>query len=256
VTAQEAQLAQVSATLPSLTKQLAQQRDLLAVKAGRFPDRAPSDRFTLASLKLPQELPLSLPAQLVEQRPDVRVARASLHAASAQVGIATAARLPDIVLTADAGSTALALSRLFTSGTGFWSIAGSLTAPIFEGGTLLHQQRAAEAAYREAAEQYRATVLAAFQSVADTLTALEQDAAGLRAAGQAERAAKLTLDLSQRRAQDGYADPLELLTAEQSYQQARITLVQAQAGRFADTAALYQALGGGWWHHAELARRP
>lgn len=253
--AQESQLAQTRATLPPLEKQLVQQRDQLAVLAGRFPSQATGDPITLDSLHLPESLPLSLPSALVAQRPDVRQAQANLHAASAQIGVATAARLPNITLSADAGSTALEFSKLFTGGTGFWDVAAGITAPIFEGGTLLHQQRAAKAAYVEASEQYRSTVLAAFQDVADTLAALDQDAKALQAAAQAEQAAKLTLDLAQRQLKDGYAGNLQLLNAEQSYQQARIALVQAQANRYADTAALYQALGGGWWHHPDLSKR-
>ena len=254
VAAQEAQLAQVSATLPALLKQLDQQRHALAVLAGRFPSQAPAETFELSSLALPQELPVSLPSTLVAQRPDVLQAEANLHVASAQVGIATANRLPNIELTANAGSTALAIGQLFKSGSGFWSLGAALTAPVFQGGTLLHQQRAAKAAYVEAAEQYRSTVLTAFQNVADTLTALEQDAAGLKAAAHAADAAKVTLDLSQRQWKDGYASYLTLLSAEQGYQQARINLVQAQAARYADTAALFQALGGGWWHRADLTQ--
>ena len=252
--AQQSQLAQTTATLPPLLKQLAQQRDLLAVLAGRFPSQAPSDKFTLASLQLPQELPLSLPSVLVAQRPDVLQAEENMHAASAQIGVAVANRLPNITLTANAGSTALAIGELFGPGTGFWNIGAALAAPIFDGGTLLHQERAARAAYVQAAEQYRSTVLTAFQNVADTLTALEQDAEGLKAAANAADAAKVTLDLSQRQYKDGYASYLSLLSAEQAYQQARISLVQAQANRYADTAALFQALGGGWWHRADLAR--
>ncbi len=255
VAAQRAQLAQTEATLPPLLKQLAQTRHALAVLVGKFPSEAPAEAFTLADLHLPEDLPVSLPSTLVAQRPDVRQARANLHAASAAIGIAAAERLPQIELTADAGSTALAISKVFTSGTGFWGIAASLTAPIFQGGALLHQERAAKAAYVEAAEQYRGTVLGAFQNVADTLVALEQDAKGLQAAAAAERAAKTTLDLSQRQARDGYIGTFELLSAEQSYQQARLALIQAEASRFADTAALYQALGGGWWHHPELGKR-
>ena len=253
--AQESQLAQTRATLPPLEKQLAQQRDLLAVLTGRFPSQAPDEHFTLDSLQLPGELPLSLPSRLVEQRPDVRQAQANLHAASAEIGVATAARLPNLTLTADTGSTALEFSKLFTGGTGFWDVAAGITAPIFEGGTLLHQQRAAKAAYVEASEQYRSTVLTAFQNVADTLVALDQDAKALQAAANAEQAAQLTLDLTERQLKDGYASQLQWLTAEQTWQQARITLVQAQANRFADTAALYQALGGGWWHHSELSKQ-
>ncbi|MHB1620895.1 MAG: efflux transporter outer membrane subunit [Sulfuricella sp.] len=252
--AQESQLAQVRATLPPLLKQAAQLRHLLAVFAGRFPNQASAQKFELSSLQLPQELPLSLPSQLVAQRPDVLQAEASLHAASAQIGIATANRLPNIELTANAGSTALAIDQVFTSGTGFWGLGAAVTAPIFRGGTLLHQERAAKATYVQAAEQYRSTVLTAFRNVADTLTALEQDAEGLKAVAAAADAAKVTLDLSQRQWQDGYASYLSLLSAEQAYQQARINLVQTQANRYADTAALFQALGGGWWHRADLTQ--
>jgi NodT family efflux transporter outer membrane factor (OMF) lipoprotein len=252
--AQESQLEQTRATLPPLIKQLAQQRDLLAVLVGQLPNEAPDGRFELASLKLPQELPLSLPSALVAQRPDVLQAEANMHAASAQIGVAIANRLPNIVLSANAGSTALAMDQLFKSGTGFWGLGADITAPIFEGGTLLHQERAAKAAYVQAAEQYRSTVLAAFQNVADTLAALEQDAEGLRAAAAAADAAKRTLDLSQRQLTAGYANYLSLLNAQQTYQQARINLVQAQANRYADTAALFQALGGGWWNRADLAQ--
>ncbi|MGH8460862.1 MAG: efflux transporter outer membrane subunit [Stenotrophobium sp.] len=254
VAAQQAQLAQVNASLPPLIKQLAQLHDLMAVLTGRFPNQGPAEKFELSSLQLPQELPVSLPSKLVEQRPDVAQAEANLHAASAQIGIATANRLPNIVLTADAGSTALTLSQLFMPGSGFWTLGATLTAPIFQGGALLHQERAAKAAYIEAAEQYRSTVLTAFQNVADTLNALEQDAAELKAAAAAADAAKVTLDLSQKQTQAGYANELSLLNAEQSYQQAQMSLVQAQASRYADTAALFQALGGGWWHHKELER--
>jgi NodT family efflux transporter outer membrane factor (OMF) lipoprotein len=251
VAAQESQLAQVTATLPALIKQLDQQRHLLAVLAGHFPGQAPAEKFELADLQLPRELPLSLPSQLVAQRPDVLQAEANMHAASAQVGVATANRLPNIQLTANAGSTALAIGEVFKSGTGFWNLGAAVTAPIFQGGTLLHQQRAAKAAYVQAAEQYRSTVLTAFQNVADTLTALEQDAEGLKAAATAADAAKVTLDLSQRQWKAGYASYLSLLSAEQADQQSQIALVQAQANRYADTAALFQALGGGWWHRAE-----
>jgi NodT family efflux transporter outer membrane factor (OMF) lipoprotein len=254
VAAQESQLAQFAATLPPLVKQEAQLRDQLAVLAGRFPSQAPGINFDLSTLELPQDLPVSLPSALVSQRPDVLQAEANLHDASAKIGIATANRLPNIELTANAGSTAVAMNQLFTTGTGFWGIGASITAPIFQGGMLLHQQRAAKAAYEQAAEQYRSTVLTAFQNVADTLTALQQDAEAVKAAAHAADAAKVTLDLAQRQWQSGYAGYLALLSAQQAYQQGRISLIQAQADRFADTAALFQALGGGWWHRAELAK--
>jgi NodT family efflux transporter outer membrane factor (OMF) lipoprotein len=248
VAAQESQLAQISATLPPLLKQLEQQHDLLAVLSGRFPSQAVAVKFDLSSLQLPQDLPVSLPSELVAQRPDVLQAEANLHDASAKIGIARANRLPNFVLTANAGSSAAAINQLFTSGTGFWGLGASATAPLFQGGTLLHQERAAKAAYVQAAEQYRSTVLSAFQNVADTLTALEQDGDALKSAAAAADAAKVTLDLAQRQVKDGYASYLTLLNAEQAYQQGQINLVQAQANRYADTAALFQALGGGWWH--------
>jgi len=254
VAAQESQLAQIAATLPPLVKQVAQQRDLLAVLAGRYPNQAPAEKFELATLQLPEDLPVSLPSQLVEQRPDVLQAEANLHDASAKIGIAIANRLPNFVLTANTGSTAAAVDQLFTTGTGFWSVGAAATAPLFQGGTLLHHERAAKAAYTQAAEQYRSTVLTALQNVADTLSALEQDAEAVKADAAAADAAKVTLELAQRQLQDGYASYLSLLNAEQSYQQARINLVQAQASRYADTAALFQALGGGWWHRADLAQ--
>jgi NodT family efflux transporter outer membrane factor (OMF) lipoprotein len=252
--AQEAQLAQVTATLPGLIKQSVQQRNLLAVLTGRFPSQAPDAHFELSGLTLPTDLPVSLPSALVEQRPDVRQAEANMHAASAAIGIAAANRLPNIQLTANAGSTGLAISQVFGPGAGFWALGAAVTAPIFDGGALRHQEKAAKALYVQAAEQYRSTVLGAVQNVADSLTAVEQDAEGLKAAAASEAAAKVTLELSQRQWRDGYANYLSLLSAEQAYQQARISLVQAQANRFADTVALYQALGGGWWGRADLAR--
>ncbi|HZC38061.1 MAG TPA: efflux transporter outer membrane subunit [Sphingomicrobium sp.] len=253
VAAQQAQLQQLEATLPPLLKQREQQDHLLAVLTGRFPSQQPDLRLALASLSLPADLPLSLPSALVAQRPDVLQAQANMHAASAQIGVATANRLPNITLSANAGSNALAIGQLFGPGTGFWNIGAALLAPIFDGGTLLHQQRGARAAYQQAAEQYRGTVLTAFQNVADTLSALEHDAEGLKSTAAATDTAKTSLDLSRLRYKDGYDSYLAVLNAEQTYQQQRLSLVQAQAARFADTAALFQALGGGWWHQPELA---
>jgi NodT family efflux transporter outer membrane factor (OMF) lipoprotein len=248
VAAQESQLAQVSATLPPLLTQLAQQRDALAVLAGGVPSQGPIAEFDLSSLHLPEELPVSLPSQLIEHRPDVRQAEENMHAASAQIGIAVANRLPNITLTADAGSTALAIDQVFSSGTGFWGLGASATAPLFEGGALLHKERAARAAYIQAAEQYRSTVHTAFQNVADTLNALEGDANAVKAAAEAADAARVTLDITRQQMRIGYANNLAFLTAEQAYQQAVITLIQAEANRYSDTAALFQALGGGWWN--------
>lgn len=254
VAAQEAQLAQVAATLPPLLKQLAQQRDLLAALAGAFPNQDLPEHFELASLELPQELPVSLPSQLVEQRPDVHQAEENLHSASALIGVAVANRLPSFALTADAGTMALVFSKMFSGGSGFWDLGGGVTQPIFGGGTLLHRERAARAAYIQATEQYRSTVLTAFQNVADTLNALQQDAETLKTASAAKDAAAVTLDLATKQYQTGYVNYLGLLSAEQAYQQALINLVQALANRYADTAALFQALGGGWWNRADIPK--
>jgi NodT family efflux transporter outer membrane factor (OMF) lipoprotein len=255
--AQESQLAQVNATLPPLLKQLAQQRDLLAALSGGFPSEGMAAKFELSALQLPQKLPASLPSRLVEQRPDVRQAEENMHSASAQIGIAVANRLPNFNLTADAGTMALTAAKMFSGGAGFWDLGASITQPIFQGGTLLHKERAARAAYVQAAEQYRSTVVTSFQNVADTLNALQRDADALKSAAAAENAAKVTLDLTRRQLETGSVgetNQLALLNAQQTYQQALINLVQAQANRYADTAALFQALGGGWWNRGDLAK--
>ncbi|MGD0586352.1 MAG: efflux transporter outer membrane subunit [Oryzomonas sp.] len=252
VAAQEAALAQSQAMLPPLEKQLAQQRDLLARLIGRFPSETITENFELPSLQLPQELPVSLPSKLVSQRPDIRAAEEQLHAASAEIGVNIANRLPNITLSANMGSTATSISQLFTSGNGFWALAANMTQPIFQGGTLLHRQRAAEAAYDQAAAQYRSTVLTAFQNVADTLHAIQSDADALKAAVAAERAAAKSLSIVRSQLELGDVSPLALLNAEQTYQQAMISLVQAFANRYADTAALFQALGGGWWNRTDV----
>jgi NodT family efflux transporter outer membrane factor (OMF) lipoprotein len=254
VAAQEAQLAQVVATLPPLLKQLAQQRDALAALSGEFPNQNLPEKFHLEDLQLPQELPLSLPSQLVEQRPDVRQAEENLHSACALIGVAVANRLPNITITADAGAMATIFSKLFTDSTGFWDVGAGITQPVFEGGTLVHRERAARAAYTEAAEQYRSTVLTAFQNVADTLNAIQQDSDALKTASAAKDAAAITLQLTQKQYQTGYVNYLGLLSAEQSYQQALLNLVQAQTNRYADTAALFQALGGGWWNRPDIPK--
>jgi NodT family efflux transporter outer membrane factor (OMF) lipoprotein len=253
VAAQESQLAQVSATLPPLLKQLAQERDLLAKLSGEFPSHDLPEKFELSGLQLPQEIPLSLPSKLVEQRPDIRQAEENLHFASAQIGVAIANRLPNLTLTADAGSMSLAFSRIFSAGTGFWDLGSSVSQTVFDAGTLSHRERAAKAAYAQAAEQYRGTVLTAFQNVADTLHALQQDAETLKTAAAALDAAKITLDLTKQQTQAGYVNYLALLSAEQTYQNAVLNLSQAQASRLMDTAALFQSLGGGWWHRADIA---
>ena len=255
--AQESQLAQLTATLPPLLKQLAQQRDLLVALSGGLPNKELAEKFELSSLQLPQRLPVSLPSRLVEQRPDVRQAEENMHSASALIGVAVANRLPNFELTADAGTMALTAAKMFSAGAGFWDLGASVTQPIFQGGTLLHKERAARAAYVQAAEQYRSTVVTAFQNVADTLNALQRDAEALKSAAAAADAAKVTLDLTRRQLETGAAaetNQLALLNASQTYQQSAINLIQAQANRYADTAALFQALGGGWWNRTDLAK--
>jgi len=248
VAAQEAALAQAQQALPPLQKQLEQTRNLLAALAGRFPAEGSGEMFELSTLHLPDELPVSLPSKLVEQRPDVRAAEEQLHAASAEIGVAIANMLPQFTISAARGGTATAFGQMFTDGNPFWSVAGSVTQTIFAGGTLLHRKRAAEAAFDQAAAQYRSTVIAAFQNVADALYALQTDADALKAAANSERAAKATLDLVRKRLELGQVNYLSLLNAQQTYQQAAISRSQAQATRFTDTAALFQALGGGWWN--------
>jgi NodT family efflux transporter outer membrane factor (OMF) lipoprotein len=253
VVQQEAALAQVQQSLSPLEKQLAQQRNLLAALSGRYPSQEPAEKFVLAAMALPRDLPVSLPSKLVEQRPDVRQAEANLHSAGAQIGVAVANRLPNITLTANAGSNAFAIETLFSSGTGFWSIAGSVTQPIFHGGTLLHRELAAKAAFDQAAAQYRGTVIVAFQNVADALRALQADAIALQRAVAAEHAAAKSLDITRQRREFGDVNYLALLNAQQTYQQALINLVQAKTSRYSDTVALFQALGGGWWNRSDVA---
>ena len=256
VVAQEAALAQSEQQLPPLEKQLAQSRNALAALLGRFPSQSPDATFDLAGLDLPTELPISLPSKLVAQRPDVRQAEANLHSASAQVGVAVAARLPLINLTAGMGTTSAIIGGsqgLFTPGQGFWALGAGLTMPLFDGFTLLHKERAARALLEQADAQYRATVITAFQNVADALTALVADASALKAAVTAEKAAAQSLAITRRQLELGAVSYLSLLNAQQTEQQALITMAQAETNRFADTAALFQALGGGWWNRMPAA---
>jgi NodT family efflux transporter outer membrane factor (OMF) lipoprotein len=247
VVTQQAALAQAQLLLPGLQKQLSQQHDLLAVLVGDLPS-APTPPFTLAALQLPDRIPVSVPSLLVEQRPDIRAAEATLHAATAQVGIAIANRLPNITLTASGGYAANQIGQIGAAGTQFWSVGATLLQPVFEGFSLYHKQAAAEAGLAQAAAQYRQTVLTAFQNVADSLDAMRIDADGLRAAAAAEAAALHSLQIIQRELDLGQIAYLNVLNAQQTYQSARLALVQAQAARLADTAALFQALGGGWWN--------
>jgi NodT family efflux transporter outer membrane factor (OMF) lipoprotein len=252
VLAQEADLAATQATLPPLEKQLEQQRSLLATLTGRFPSAADREAFTIASLTLPRGLPVGLPSRLVEQRPDIRAAQEQLHQASANVGVATANLLPQFNITGDYGSTALKFTSLFSPGTAVWSVGGGLAQPLFHGGTLLHQKEAAIAAFEAAKAQYRDTVLNAVRNVSDALRAIEKDAVTLRAQERAARTANDSLALAREQFRAGAITYLTLLNAQRTQQQALIGLVQAQAARYADTAALFQALGGGWWNRHDV----
>jgi NodT family efflux transporter outer membrane factor (OMF) lipoprotein len=248
VLTQQSQLAAIVATLPPLRKQLAQNRDLLAVLLGRLPSEQPAERFELDDLKLPQDLPLSVPSSLVGQRPDIRAQEALLHQASAEVGVATANMLPQLTISGSYGGTSTNISDLLKSASNVWSIGGGITQPLFHGGELLHKKRAAVAAYDQALAKYRGTVLSAFQNVADVLHALGADAEALQAQDDAVDAAAEALKLARVQYQAGSISNLTLLVSMRQYQQARIAQLQAQAARYTDTAALFQALGGGWWN--------
>jgi NodT family efflux transporter outer membrane factor (OMF) lipoprotein len=245
---QQSLTAQAAATLPPLQKQLGQTRDELTALLGRLPAAEPEETFSLDELTLPDNLPVSLPSKLVEQRPDVRQAEENLHAASADVGVAVANMLPQFMITADTGSSALTLSQLLKTGNGFWDLGASLTQTLFDAGALIHKHRAAEAALDEAGAQYRGAVILACQNVADTLRALQADASALKANAEAARTTAAALDLARHQHELGTISFISVLTAEQAYVQAELALVQSQANRYSDTAGLFQALGGGWWN--------
>ncbi|MEO7007822.1 MAG: efflux transporter outer membrane subunit [Caldimonas sp.] len=252
VLAQRTVLAQTRATLPALEKALAQTRHQLAVYAGRLPGEAGLPEFALDTLQLPEELPVTLASELVRQRPDIRASEALLHQASAQIGVATANLYPHITLSGSLGSQSLKIDKLFSSGSAFWSLGAGLLQPIFNGGALQANKRAAVAAFDQAQAQYQQTVLTAFLNVANTLRALDSDADALRAQAEAEALAREQLGLVTRQYQLGAVSNLVLLDAQRAFQQTRVALVQAQAARYADTAALFQAMGGGWWNRPEL----
>jgi len=203
-------------------------------------------KFDLAHLKLPANLPVSVPSKLVDQRPDVRAAEAAMHSASALVGVAIAARLPNFLLSANGGTSGYNFAQSFAPGTGFYTVAAAATAPIFDGFTLYNKQRAAEAALDQAEAQYRATVITAFQNVADALRGLQADAHAMRAALHAEETAKASLDIVEKQLNEGQVSQLAVLNAQQTYLTASVIRVQTEANRLADTAALFMALGGGW----------
>ena len=249
VTQQEMNAAIAQQALVPLQQQLEQTRDLLRVLAGNTPDQDIEETFTLEDLHLPQELPLSLPSKLVEQRPDVRIAEAQLHYASAQYGVAIANTLPQFAITGAIGGMASTPSWMFKNGGGFFDLTGSVAQTIFDGGTLRAKSRAAQQGLNQAGAQYRGVVMAALQNVADTLYVIQSDARALNAAAQAAQAASKMGELTRKQYEAGAVDFQTLLTAQQNEQLANINLVQAQTNRLGDTAALFQALGGGWWNH-------
>ena len=251
VLTQEAVEAQTAATLAPLQKQLGQTRDALTALLGKLPSQEPAETFQLEELTLPGELPVTVPSKLVEQRPDVRQAEENLHFASAEAGVAIADMLPQFAITGTWGSTALNASDLFKTGTGFWDVGASLTQTLFDAGALLHKHRAADAALDQAGAQYRAAVILACQNVADSLRALQSDADALKANAESARSAKAAFDLARQQRDLGTVSFVQVLNAETTYQQAQLALVQAEANRYADSAALFQALGGGWWNRAQ-----
>ena len=250
---QQSTLQSTLASLPVLRTQLAQERNLLATYVGALPADYGGAEFTLDSLTLPQELPVSLPSKLVEQRPDIREYSALLHQTTAQIGVATANMLPQLTLSGSYGGIATKFSDMFSPSSAVWSAIAGVSQPIFKGGQLVHQRRAAIAAAQEAAANYQSTVITAFQNVSNSLYALQSDAEALAAETAAESSAAESLKLVQAQFKSGGASYLQVLTAEQSYQTAAVALVKARAQRYADTAALFQALGGGWWNRTAVA---
>ena len=249
VLAQETAVAQAKLLLPPLERQYDQQRNLIAVLTGRFPaDVGAKERFQLDTFKMPKTLPVSVPANLVRQRPDIRVAEANLKQANAQIGVAIAARLPQITLTGNGGSIADAVGKLFLPSTWFYLIAGNAVTTLFDGRTLAMKQVAAEETFNQQTAQYRGVVLTAFQNVADTLRAIEADARLVIAARDAEVAAQRSLTLIRQQLDQGQVSLPALLNAQQALLQTSLARVQAQASRLSNAVALYQALGGGWWH--------
>jgi NodT family efflux transporter outer membrane factor (OMF) lipoprotein len=242
-----AQLENLRATLPGLDQQREAYRNALAQLCGSTPDAFTAPELSLKDFTLPTQLPVSLPSQLVRQRPDVLAAEDQLHQASAAIGVAQAARLPSLGLSAEYAQQTSTLSDFFTRPGGIWSVGANISAPLFHGGTLAARQHEAEERYQLSLASYHATVIGAFVEVANALQGLGHDADSYAAHGQALAAAREDRDLALEQYRAGKYTELQVLTAEQQYQQAALTQVQADAQRFTDTAALFRALGGGWW---------
>jgi NodT family efflux transporter outer membrane factor (OMF) lipoprotein len=244
----QTQLENLRATLPALEQQRDAYRNALAQLTGKTPDEFAAPALTLRDFTLPEQLPLSLPAALVRQRPDVLAAEDNLHQASAEIGVATAARLPSLTLSAQYAQQSNAPSDFLTGPAAVWSAGLNASAPLFHGGTLAARQHEAEERYQQSLESYRSTVLTAFVEVANALQALQHDSEGYAAHTTALAAAKANRDLAVEQYRAGKYTELQILTAEQQYQQAALTQVQADVQRFTDTATLFRALGGGWWN--------
>lgn len=245
---QETLLAQTEATLAPLKQRLDVNLHLLSILIGEFPcqDRLPN--LVLKKLELPNTIPLSIPSLLVRHRPDIQASEALLHQASAEIGVATANLFPQLTLTGDYGWQSTVFSTLISPANVAWNYGGQLLQPVFHGGALLAQRRAAIAAYDAAFANYRETVLQGFKNVADSLRALEHDAEALRDRKKQEVAARKALFIAQKQYELGAVNYLILLIAQRQFHEARILLIQAEASRYTDTAALFQALGGGWWN--------
>lgn len=248
VAAQETAVAQTRLLLPDLEKQLAQQRHLLSFLTGRLSSDAPKETFDLGSFRMPRRLPLSLPADLVRQRPDIQAAEANFHSTNAMIGVAIANRLPQITLTGNAGAATAQFAQLATPGSALWMIAGSAAQTIFDAGTLENKQRAAEEGANQSLAQYRSVVLAAFQNVADVLRALQAGTRAISAATDAERSATESITLVRKQVDQGQISVPLLLAAQQAYLQTSLARLDAQAAQLANAVALFQALGGGWWN--------
>ncbi len=253
VLSQQATVLSEQATLPPLQSQLAQTRNQLADYVGSFPADFHAADFTLSALRLPRDLPVSLPSALVDQRPDIQESAAQLHEASANVGVATANLLPQISLTPEVGYEALTSATLFTPQSLLWSLVAGVTQPIFEGGTLRAKRLSAIAALRATGQTFQATVLTAFQNVANALQSLQYDAATLQSTELAEQASARSLAVTRDQYSLGAQPFTAVLTAQTTYQNAVISRVKAEAARLTDSAALFQALGGGWWHRHDVA---
>jgi NodT family efflux transporter outer membrane factor (OMF) lipoprotein len=246
---QRTAVAQTEATLPPLEQQSDAVHDQLAVLMGKPPDESHIARISLESLRLPEELPLSLPSSLVRQRPDIRGAEALLHQASANVGVATANQYPQITLSAGGGG----LGTSFTSGGDIWNVGASLAQPIFNGGALQAEKRKAQAAYDQAGGVYRQTVLDAFREVADALYAIQHDAETLQARTEAASEAEAAYHIASRRYEAGGISHLQLLDAQRQQLQTAMDQTNSAASRYADTVTLIQALGGGWWDQSHTS---